>query len=406
MEGPLRPLDAHQIDQTPQSTAADENLRECTRCGTKLNLEARRTSKYCSPACRYKNTQNARSALRHLSAYLKSATGQNAVIDVWDPDLSALLGRFLECLPTQTTARHEYISKELVELDSLLLTEGPIAASFRLSVRRRAAVIALALTLTKSSTTTDRLLLIHAREVLRDVGVDGKFSAANYHSLLAHGEAAVRFFKDIKAYADLGRSLIALGNIYRLAGKRRAAQKFTWASHVLEELCDANDIRVARLLHQVTMWRLRCMGHDMNPTNAKGEVTRLRRLAEQIDDPLVWVEHYREEAGFGSYLFHDAELGFDRLRKLTNARRELTNHTSYADPTLLTPRIELLLEKGRTEEAVDFIRRVYVPQYLRNRHVYYYRKLSEWEKKCRFEFAQPLPLPEYASAFLSYLPRS
>jgi hypothetical protein len=245
---------------------------------------------------------------------------------------------------------------------------------------------------------------VRAHEVLRDVGTEGPFGSESLVVLLGHASAPIRYFNETHDFPNLGRSLIALANIYRLAeDDRQAVQKFLWAFHILNEKCDSRHPSVARLLHQVRFWRLRYSGWELDRCRIKCEIAQLKPLAEQVNDPCIWVEHYREEAGFANYLLTDVDLASERLQRLGKAWRELKNHTTVADPAVLTPRIHLLFDTKRDEEAIAEIQRGYVPLYLRCPNVMSYRRILRWSKGRKFKIA--VPPPEFASAFLSYLPR-
>ena len=351
-------------------------------------------------------TQNARSAIRHLRAYLRSPSRRDFMVGLLQSAVAIPLAGFLGHLSVSATDRREAVSKELDNLDSLMLARGPVAAAVRDEIRTRAGAVAAALAFEKFQDVPDRYLLVRARELLRDTGTEGTLSGRDMRLVFEHAGAAVCFFEEIHDFPNLGRVLIALGNTYRLVeDQRRAGQKFLWALHILKEKCDPDDLTVARLLHQVRFWRLRCVGQDLGRPQIRSEIAELTRLARQVNDPRMWVEHYREEAGFSSYLLGEPDLALERLRDLDDARSRLTEHTSYADPTLLTPKIELLFESGRNEEAIELIKDQYLPQYLQHRHVYYHRQLSAWRADHLFDTGNQIPPPEYASAFLSYLPR-
>ena len=202
---------------------------------------------------------------------------------------------------------------------------------------------------------------------------------------------------------------MAWGNVYRLADQEtKASPRFTWAFDVLNEgrfHAGADDKTLAWYRHQATAWRLRYRGNSMSNGERLGHMSELHRLVGAVDDPRIRVEHYREEAGYASYLLNNRDLALQRLKDLASARRRLTNYTSYGDLSLLTPRIQLLFESDRKEEAIEVIRRDYYGLYVKDRNAYHHRQLSRWMREHKFELKISLPPAEYASAFLSYLPR-
>ena len=410
----MRPLDAPYPDPQKPCDGLQNSSQGPTRthvcrnpaCGTEFAHRVRGGNQFCSAECRFEMTQNARSAIRHLKGYQWPLSRRDFIAGMSAKALMIPLASFRESLPEGLTARRERIWGELCELDSLMLTKGPITPALRSSIRTRAEVISATLSLEKPRSLADRSLLNRTRELLRDVGAEGPLSVQNLRVLLGHAEAVVRFFMEIRDFPNLGRSLVALGNIYRLAeDEHQGLQKFLWAFHILREKCSLGDPAVARLLHQVRFWRLRRIGNDLERSDTRREIARLTQLAERVDDASIWVEHYREEAGFANYLLGDDDLALKRLGDLQLARRRLVDHTTFADPTLLTPKIEFLFAKHRDEESVDLIRRQYLPLYLENPHVYYHRRILRWAAEHKFEVGF-LPPPEYSSAFLSYLPRS
>jgi tetratricopeptide (TPR) repeat protein len=312
-------------------------------------------------------------------------------------------------LPSTKTARQEAVWQELRELERIISTVGPVDPGTRGFIRTRAAAVATVFQLQKPRDFTDHAQLIQAHELLRDVGIETPFTSQNINVLLRHAQAAVEFFLQIRDHLNLGRALMAWGNIYRLLGdEANASPLFTAAFNVINEGCYRGEPRnntVAWYLHQAGCWRLRTRGRSMGLGERRAEMQMLTRLAEQVDDPRIWVDHYREVAGFDCYLLANRHAAIEHLRALTDARRKAADYTHYADPTLLTPKIELLFESGRQEEAIELIRGDYFKLYVNHRHTYYHRQLSRWSKENRFSLPSELPAPDYGSAFLSYLAR-
>lgn len=394
-------------DSTPSAgrTHKCQNLE----CDNEFQHRPRGGNKFCCAKCLQGMTQNARSATRHLKRYLRSSLHREFVSDLAfsGQELMISLDNCLESLPSSPDTRFESFWKELEKLDLLMVTKGPVGAGIRAAIRTRAAVLAAALDLEEPSTRRlkdCRCLAVRARELLRDTPVEGPLTAPALLILLGHAKAAVQFFLEIRDFPNLGRALIALGNIYRVAGrKREGTQKYLWALHILNEGCDPGDPTVARLLHEARCWRLRLEGQNIEQPVIRSEIAKLTRLANQVNHPCMWVAHYREEAGFASYLLCDPDLATQRMHDLELARRQLTNYTAFADTTLVTPLIEFLFENHKDEEAIEVIQKRYVPLYLRHRSQYCYRRILRWRRDHMFEVV--VPPPEYAGALISYLPR-
>ena len=412
----MRALDASQThpknssDSRQCGTPLPTRMHRCKNpdCPNEFPHRTRGGNDFCSADCRqyyHQATQNARSATRHLKIHLSSPSQRGFMRGILAEVMTPPYVNVLEALPSSSPARRDSIWNELEALDSLMLTKGPCDPAVRAHIKTRAGSVAAALVLEKSLNLADRLLLVRTHELLRDLGTEGPPSAQSFAVLLGHATAAIRYFEEIHDFANLGRSLIALGNVHRLADDEPSAvQKFRWAFHILHERCDSRDPSVARLLHQVRFWRLRTTGQKLlAPWRIRNEMAHLTRLAQQVNDPCIWIEHHREAAGFASFLLDDSDLASQRLQDMGGARRQLTNHTTWGDPTLVTPRILLLFETHRHEEAIDLIRRSYIPLYFEYPNLFNYRRILHWSRDYKFNVS--ISPPRFASAFLSYLPR-
>ena len=361
---------------------------------------------FCSDECRWEASSNARSALRQVRRYLNAAPSlsrrrflSNSFV------LSGSLSLFLDGLPAARTARQEALWNELDQGDKLMLTVGPVSSEIRSTIRARAAAVALALPHPRGL--VEESLVVRAHELLRDAGAEGVSKSEIVEQLLPHARFAVQFFQRTRDHLNLGRSLLALGNLYRLADRNREASKvFTWSFWILRELLSGHefdDRYTAAIIHQAGFWWLRTHGGDIGSAGViTRELKHLTELAHYVNEPALWVEHYRELAGFQKMLLRDTRRAEETLSQLTLTRVALEGRTKYAEPTLLTPAIMLLIETGRERQAKELILGPYLSNYLHHRHLYYYEQLSKWQRIC------PLPRilqPEYGSAFFAYLPR-
>ena len=358
--------------------------------------------RFCSQVCREMATENARSALARCRAYLEPTRRKFLATSL---ALSGSLGTFLDSLPTARTARQEALSGQLDELDERMATVGPVDLETRSEIRAKAAAV-VAVT-ARSRDSIDQSLAVRAHELLRDVGAEGADKAEIARQLLPHAHFAVDYFERTGDYVNLGRALLALGNIYRLASRNREAGKFfRWAFWIVRELLYGHEFRdryTASIIHQARFWWLRTNGANISARNEiKSELGYLGELAAFVDSPAVWVEHYRELAGFHQMLLSSASSAEESLGDLARERGALAGCTAYAEPTLLTPEIMLLMETGRGRKATELIRGPYCSSYLDHRHVYYYDQLQKWRRFCSLP---QLARPEYGSAFFAYLPR-
>src|SRR5207302_606520 len=115
------------------------------------------------------------------------------------------------------------------------------------------------------------------------------------------------------------------------------------------------------------------------------------------------VPHERDVAGFCGRLLDDPNRVHQHLRALALARRELGDHPSIADPTLVTPEAEFLFKHQRWDEAIHLIRERYVPLYRLYPNQYTYQKIMDWCAEHGFEVT--VPEPEHTTAVLSFVPR-
>jgi hypothetical protein len=408
----MQPLDAPPILPTTCSKSCQLTSLEgkqghkCAnpQCDVWIDNGRRR---FHSVKCQQGMTTNARSAIRHLRRYLRGSHSREILSAIPDASLAVPLSHFLESLPDSPGERFDTLWHELDTLDTLITVKGPMDAGTRTDLRTRAGMLAAAAGLDRVSSWVDdyRLLVIRARELLRDVPVEGPLTANSLAMLLGHAGAAVRYFLEANDSLNLGRTLLSLANLYRIAERdREAKQKFRWALHVLKEKCRSGSPIAATLLHEAKCWKLRTVGRDgMESEAIEGEIAQLTRLAECADDPRRWVTHYRDITGFANYLLDDSNLVHEMLHNLTLKYGTLVNHTAWGDPTLATPFIEFLFATQQRDEAIQLVRERYVPLYRTVPNYYNYRKIMRWCKE--HKFTVKISHPEHDGAFLSYLPR-
>jgi hypothetical protein len=352
-------------------------------------------------------TEKSRSAIARITRYFRSSPTKE-VTTALPEEFAIPLNEFLQSLPSSPGSRLAVFAKEVNDLDILMETVGPVDASLRRTIRTRATVLAMAIRLAEPSWPTindHRCILTRTHELLRDTPIEGILTPSALSTLSGHAHAAVRFFFDVNDFPNLARALIALANLYRVAGMElKGTQKYLWALHILNERCKTDDSIVARLLHDARCWRLRLRGTKyIDQTDIERELKELSRLVEQGGHPCLRVAHHREMAGFSSYLVNNPEFTMQSLLELQRSRKDLVNHTDFADSTLVTPEIEFLFEHDREDRAKDVIQKRYIPLYLRHRSQYNYERICRWSKTHHFQVA--VPPPAYAGALLAYLPR-
>ena len=176
--------------------------------------------------------------------------------------------------------------------------------------------------------------------------------------LLGHAEAAVSFFaeqeRNLANMLNLSRALMAWGNVLRiLEDERSAAPRFSWAYNILREgpyRLAHNDGVVAWYLHQATSWLLRMRSQAMTGEQQESEIARMADLVEKVDDPRLWVQHYRDAAAYAFLLRNDSASSLKHMADMNRRRKALSSQ--YMDVTLLRPRIELLFATDHDEEAI------------------------------------------------------
>jgi len=130
----------------------------------------------------------------------------------------------------------------------------------------------------------------------------------------------------------------------------------------------------------------------------------MERLAVQVNDPRLWLQHYRDAAGHANFLFGKRDDSLKYMAEMSKWRMEVKSR--YLDVTLVRPRIEFLFEQSRNEEAIELVRRKYVSLYSHHRDEYYYNLLQAWSKDHGFALSVPPDQPEFVSPLLTFLPRN
>jgi hypothetical protein len=245
---------------------------------------------------------------------------------------------------------------------------------------------------------------------LRDTGIEAPVTEDKIRQLLGHADAAIRFYLERRDNLNLARALMVRGNIERTFwDEATAAPRFTCAHELLSEDCyrhAPNDKTVAWYFARSISYRLRCRGRSLSTAQRVGDIDRMLLLAQTVDDPMLWVEHYRDYTGHVNQLLGDRSAAFQGLRDLDGARSKFPHRVLEFDNTLLRARIEFLFESGKKrdeERAIDLIRGEYLRGYLETRTFYYRRQLLNWCATRRFQLPVPLPKPEYFNSY--FVPR-
>ena len=58
--------------------------------------------------------------------------------------------------------------------------------------------------------------------------------------------------------------------------------------------------------HQATSWLLRMRSQAMTGEQQESEIARMADLVEKVDDPRLWVQHYRDAAAYAFLLRNDS----------------------------------------------------------------------------------------------------
>jgi hypothetical protein len=405
----MQPLDESLLSSNApakvcQDSAPNAPMSECPNCHA--TFVSRRGKKFCRDGCRYQYTQNLRSASCRVGTFLGGLYQEQ--LRSPGESLISSLPEFLDSLPTGRTDRQEKISQELIELNMSLMRRGLVDPAVRRYYKTRAAMIAFSLRYEEHP--IDRELFIHAREILRDTGIEAPITAHKVYDLLGHADAAIRFYLMHRDNLSLARALLVRGNIERTFwDESTASPRFTWAHDLLSEDCyrhAPNDRTVAMYFHRSISYRLRCRGRYLSVGERGGELAQLLLLARMVDDPMLWVEHHRDYTGHVNQLLGDRSAASESLRDLTDARNKYPNRPLDYDPTILRSRIEFLFDSGREsdkEEAIALIRGKYVALYSQNRTFYYRRQILDWSAAHRFQMSVPLPKAEYFNSY--FIPR-
>jgi hypothetical protein len=398
-------------DLCQEDSPSAPQYHKCKNCGRHFDHRTSGGNVFHDDKCKSKLDSNLRSAYRYVRSNLNPLPNMEFCA-VSDLSPTTLTSRWQEILPNAETPRYDAILREINELDNLMETVGPIDAGVRRIVKTRATVLATVLRSAGFRYPLDQRLFIHTLELLCAVGIEMPFTTQKIQELLGYAVAVVDFFvgqdKDLASMLNLSRALMAWGNVLRILGSERAAnRRFTWAYNVMAEgpfrIAPTNQV-VGWYRHQAISWLLRTRGRFIAVEKRKEEVAEMARLAlDVVRDPRLLVQHFRDMAGHAIDLFGDFRKANEYLLHMYRARKELSSR--YLDVTLLRPRIELLFETHQVEEAIELVRTGYVQLYSHHRDAYYYNLLQEWSRDRKFEFAAPLRTPEYVSPILAFLPR-
>jgi len=310
----------------------------------------------------------------------------------------------LGSVPTTKAQLHEYAWKEVQRLDGLILKKGLDDPSARKSIRNGAAALRKLFEDKGIRTGEDAMLVARTHELLRDAGVEGEPSRPDITSIRRHADAAVALYAEIRDYRNLGKALIASANTCRLDEDDRTADRmFRAGYHILNERCSRTDPGIARLLHQVSFWKLRLSAQNLDRCEIRKQLNDLSNLACELGEPSVHLETYREEVGCLTHELRDYDKAAERLVEMKELLRGMSFQPSYPAPTLLRPEIELLIKTGEKDAAIHLIENDYATLYRNNRHLHYYRVLQSWIRK--YGLSIQVPSPAYASPILIYLPR-
>jgi hypothetical protein len=404
------------IRRRSSETCRVRKTRLCKQCGRPF-IPSRRDKWFHSEDCRYDwhnfETGNLRSAERHLRRHL-DAFSRRGFLNLM---ASAGLGFAEEFLDGTRTDRHEKIHRELAHLNNLMVRVGPVKRQIRERMRSGAQAVLTALGPAPMSA-WERLAAVSAWEILRDAGVEAPLTWDKVHMWLQASAQSVRFFLERGVIADsarcrhLARTMICRRNIFHFLetqppiyipveeSRRRSKSLLTGAENMLFGL-DESEPEVAQLAHQIQFRKAR-PGRYLESVAVENTMKRLERLAKNANDPRVWVEHFRELAGFTSYHLRDRSRANEYLAQMDGWRERLADFTRYADGTLFTPRIASLLEtkrSGAKEEAIHLVEHEFIPYYEGNPHLYYSARICTW-------LGHDIAAPEqYATAFIGFFNR-
>jgi hypothetical protein len=374
-----------------------ETDRKCVVCRDPLRPGQ---EKFCGDRCRWKADANARQAISRIKQLLSRR-------DLIRGSLATTLAFavHVESRPDSSGARRTHTASVLHELDLLLSHRGPQDPEVRSFTRVQADAIRLAYEAEPTSDQDDVRHYVHALEILRDAGSE---NPADVERLLQYAHAVAKFYAERKDYLDLARSWQALANTCRIAEDKINGKKMTHqAWQILNEKFSQSRVpEVLTIVHQSAFWDLRLFADDIERADAEAKREQIVDLAETVNTPAIWVETHRELAGhFGRNREYEDEARTE-LCQLEIVRKENPDLATHDAPTFLRPEIEILLESGRKgdkDEAIHLIETEYLALYNRDRHVYFYNRLKDWERK--YSLSLQVPPPTYASPILPYLPR-
>ncbi len=235
-------------------------------------------------------------------------------------------------------------------------------------------------------------LLVHCWELLRDVGTAGPPAEA-YGRLLVLAEDIAKYWDSKEERVRFAWAILAVVNI------RRARQDWGGAPvddrYLLEHLnlvdnalarLNSTNREVVTARHQVSLWRLRLFSGAGDYDRAATELNTLRRRTELIGLPVAWLDFHREAVGYwnrrGRGDFGKAEEALGVLDRHVDS---MAPQPSLSELTIIRPRIEFLLARGRPsdkEEAIHRIETEYLPQYRTCPTTYYCDVLKCWEERC------------------------
>ncbi|MFY9561293.1 MAG: hypothetical protein WAQ52_13755 [Terriglobales bacterium] len=282
----------------------------------------------------------------------------------------------------------------------LLLYRGPNDPAVRSHVRLHADAIRLMFEMERPTNLEEARQYVHALEILRDAGVE---SSHEVKQLREYGWAVVEFYRADGDLLNLAGALQAFANLCRLDEDEVSARRMTRrAWHILNEKYGRSDDPNALMaVHQSTFWDLRLFAQDLEERSTQNKREQLIRLAERVNTPGIWIETRRELAGYWTIRreYDEAREQLQALEDLQNLHPRLP---TYGAPTLLRPKVELLLDSGGKDEVMSLIEK-YADLYRKDPHLHYYRQLKKWKRE--YGLSLQVPDPVYASPILIYLPR-
>jgi hypothetical protein len=226
--------------------------------------------------------------------------------------------------------------------------------------------------------------------------------------LIDYSWAIVAFYYQSGDRLNFAKNLQILANGYRTIGQEAKAKQFTGhAWNILRQrYANSTDLDVLMIVHKAAMWDLRLWADYLEPWVIDYRIKQMIGFAEKVNNPAIWIETYRELAGYYGRTRHDEDKAHTTLQEIDRIRNTVSSLPPYGATTFLRPKIEAMLHSGYSsnkEEGIHTITTDFVTAYKNERQLHFWSTLKQWSKK--YGLGLQLEPPKFSSIMLVHMPR-